>query len=68
MYKLLKLTFIENNYIDFINCYDLKALQICSDYMLLHPECKLISMQIEQRGCNSQKSDRVSDKNTTPFK
>ena len=50
MCKLFKLTFVENNYIDFINCYDLKALQICAEYMLLHPEYKLISMRIEQIG------------------
>ena len=50
MYKLFKLTFIENNSIEIVNCYDLKELQICSDYMLLHPECKLISMQIQQGG------------------
>ena len=50
MYKLFKLTFIENDSIDFLNCYDLKELQICAEYMLLHPDCKLLSMQIEQRG------------------
>lgn len=50
MYKIFKLTFIENNSIEIVNCYDFKELQFCIDYMLLHPECKLLSMQIEQRG------------------
>lgn len=50
MYKLFKLTFIENNSIEIVNCYDLKELQVCSNYMSSHPECKLLSMQIEQIG------------------
>ena len=49
MYKLFKLTFIENKSIETVKCYDLNELQICSNYMLLHPECKLLSMQIEER-------------------
>ena len=49
MYKIFKLTFIENNSIENVNCYYLKELQVCSNYILLHPKCKLLSMQIEQR-------------------
>lgn len=48
-YKLFNLIFSENNTIQKLNCYDLKELQVCSEYMRVNPDCKLLSMQIEQR-------------------
>ena len=48
-YKLFNLIFSENNKTECVNCYNLAELQVCSEYVKNNPECKLISMQIDQR-------------------
>jgi len=48
MYEIFRLTFSENGKTDTLNCYDLKELQVCDDYVKSHPECKILSIELIQ--------------------
>ena len=67
MYKIFKLTFVENNYIDFINCYDLKALQICASiYCILNQISRKLTNWVTypqiKKGVNKAKNVKLKIK------